>query len=272
MTITRDVDVASRADRMLAYEHATRTVLPTRTHTLIRVDGKAFHTFTRGMDRPFDQPFTDAMTATAVALAQQVDGAIAAYVQSDEISVLTSDLRGSHTQPWLGGVVAKIVSLTAAIATAEFGRAYAHPDGRGPALFDSRVFTINDPVDVADYFTHRHTDARRNALAMICDTHLGKKQTIGLGTRARLDLLDAAGVNLDGFPPGNLHGRLVTSSLVISDVTYTDKRTGELRTATNVARRVWNVTDAACLASPGTILGMLDAGADGPFPFAGEMA
>ena len=248
--------------RMKELEHATRTVLPARSNTMIRVDGKAFHTYTRGLDSPFDAGFTNAMTATAVAMCEQIDGAVCAYVQSDEISVLIADYQSKNMQAWLGGVHSKVISLTAAIATAEFNRAHTHPTGRGPALFDSRAFTIDDPSDVTGYFVWRQRDARRNAISMISDTHLGKKATIGVDTEGRISMLAAAGVQLTDFPEGNLTGRLITPVTTIGEVTFTHKRTGVTETVTDVARTVWTPVPAPDFRDRDVILSLLPARPD----------
>ena len=68
-------------DRMKAdYERRTRILLPRRTYTLIRVDGKSFHTYTRGCERPFDSGLMEDMDATALALCENMEGAQLAFV------------------------------------------------------------------------------------------------------------------------------------------------------------------------------------------------
>ncbi len=37
------------------YENRTRFSLPRRTYSIIRIDGKAFHSYTKGLKRPFDE-------------------------------------------------------------------------------------------------------------------------------------------------------------------------------------------------------------------------
>lgn len=75
-------------DRMKGYEVACRTALPKRMPVIIRVDGKAFHSYTRGLKRPFDEHFIGAMDDVARALCSEIHGAVLAYVQSDEVSIL----------------------------------------------------------------------------------------------------------------------------------------------------------------------------------------
>jgi tRNA(His) 5'-end guanylyltransferase len=98
-------------------EHAHRTHLPSGSYAVIRVDGKGFSKYTRNLVHPFDPGFSADMQATALFLAQQVQGAVAAYTQSDEISVVLSAPAAPETETWFGGQVQKIVSITAALAT-----------------------------------------------------------------------------------------------------------------------------------------------------------
>src|SRR5690348_11584910 len=146
------------------YENRTRLLLPRRTYTLIRVDGKAFHTYTRGCARPYDLDLMADMDATAVALCRQVAGARLAFVRSDEISLLLTDFGTAQTDAWFEGSVQKMASVSASIATAAFNRsrltrmereAWMETD---PALFDSRVWTIPERGEVFNYFVWRQQD------------------------------------------------------------------------------------------------------------------
>lgn len=51
----------SLGDRMKQYENVSRVYLTRRTPVIIRIDGKAFHVFTRGMRKPFDRILVSAM-------------------------------------------------------------------------------------------------------------------------------------------------------------------------------------------------------------------
>ena len=73
------------------YEGRSRTFLTRRTPVIIRLDGKAFHTYTRGLDKPFDEGLIEDMQQAAIYLCQNIQGAKCAYVQSDEISILVTD-------------------------------------------------------------------------------------------------------------------------------------------------------------------------------------
>lgn len=180
----------SLGDRMKEqYENRTRYFLPRRTYTIIRLDGKAFHTFTKGFDRPYDAKITAWMDYTAMQLCKEIQGVRFAYTQSDEISLLLTDFEGPQTEAWFDGNIQKIVSVAASIATAAFNDAMttdlwdkANDDiklakvGINFANFDARVFTIPDATEVANYFIWRQQDAVRNSIQMLAQSLFSHKE------------------------------------------------------------------------------------------------
>ena len=108
-------------DRMKLYEgmEAGRRFMPLLP-VLARIDGRSFHSFTRGMDRPFDAVFSNAMVDTTAALVRET-GACMGYTQSDEITLAWySD--NPKTQIWFDGRIAKMTSQLGAQATLIFYR------------------------------------------------------------------------------------------------------------------------------------------------------
>ena len=100
-------------------ERQFRTHLTPGLPAVIRLDGRAFHSYTKGLQRPFDERFVEDMDAVAVELAQQIDGVRLVYTQSDEISLLLTDRADDAVQGFMfGGQVQKLTSISAAIATA----------------------------------------------------------------------------------------------------------------------------------------------------------
>ncbi|MEV5211262.1 tRNA(His) guanylyltransferase Thg1 family protein [Micromonospora sp. NPDC053740] len=236
--MTTDTD--SLGDRMKGYERATLTLLPRRTYTIIRVDGRAFHSYLRGADKPYDQQFMADMDAVAQALCQEVSGAVFAYTQSDEISLLACDFATPGTQPWFGGVAAKVVSITAAVATATLN---ARRPGR-TALFDSRVFTIADPREVANYFIWRQRDCVRNSITMAAQALFSHKRLHGVNTSQMQELLwSGHGVNWNDYPDGCKRGRVAVKRSGEREVTFTHKRTQEVETV-QALRSWWEVEPA----------------------------
>jgi tRNA(His) 5'-end guanylyltransferase len=200
---------------MKAYETPTRQVLPRRTYTIIRVDGRAFHTYLRQAKRPFDYGVMQAINLVAVALCSQISGTVFSYQQSDEVSLLLTDFATFQTEPWFGGNVQKIASSAAALATATFndrartipGLVQALPPH--PAMFDGRVFTIPSAVEVANYFLWRQRDAVRNSIAMAAQACFSHSRLHGLNGDQMQELLwQEAGINWNDYPEGARRGRI----------------------------------------------------------------
>ena len=245
----------SLGDRMKGhYENRTRFLLPRRTYTILRIDGKAFHAYTKGCERPFDALLAEDMDSTAVALCKQIEGAQLAYVQSDEISLLLTDFADNQTQAWFDGNLQKLVSISASMATAHFNsfRWQRRPlEERGAsdspdllqeaiAYFDSRAFTIPDPAEVENYFIWRQQDATRNSVSMTAQTHIPHERLQGKTSDEMQEMLwQECGINWNDMPSGFKRGRCVVRETVTQDRDYMDKRTGETRTAQGVERHTW---------------------------------
>ena len=233
-------DRTALGDRMKGYEQATRYVLPRRTYAVIRVDGKAFHAYLRGAQRPFDADFMAHMDGVAADLCKEVAGAALAFTHSDEVSVVVTDFGSEHTEPWLGGVVQKFASIAAAVATAALNE--RRPGAR--ALFDGRVFTLPSAVEVANYLIWRQRDCVRNSISMAAQAHFPHKRLQDLNGDQMQELLWAErGVNWNDYPAGARRGRICRRVTGERDVTYTDKRTGEV--VSTRALRSWWETAAA---------------------------
>lgn len=198
----------SLGDRMKGqYENRTRFSLPRRTYTIIRCDGKAFHTFTRHCQKPYDMNLVLAMDAAMLALVREAQGVAFAYVQSDEISVLLTDFAINTTEAWFDGNVQKIVSVAASVATAAFNAAYAGSQ-TASAHFDARVFTIPDRVEVENYFIWRQQDATRNSISGLAQAHFSQKQLHGVNNAGMQDLLMLEkGINWNDRPAEEKRGR-----------------------------------------------------------------
>jgi len=193
------------------YEQRTRTLLPRRTYTIIRLDGKAFHTFTAKMARPYDPGFILAMDETTKFLCENIQGCKLGYVQSDEISLLLTDFDKITTDAWFDGQVQKIVSVSASIATAKFnqqvGKSFVSP--KGLAFFDSRVWTIPDPIEVENYFVWRQKDAMRNSISMHAQALYSHEELNGKSQSDMHDMIHAKGENWNDLPDGFKRGRTV---------------------------------------------------------------
>jgi tRNA(His) guanylyltransferase len=233
-------DKTALGDRMKAYEATYRALLPRRTYTLLRLDGRAFHSYLRGATKPFDETFMADMDAVAEALCDEIAGAVFAYTQSDEISVLVTDFSSIGTEPWFGGVVAKQLSVSASLATAVLNE--RRPGKR--ALFDARLFTLADPVEVANYFLWRQRDCVRNSISMAAQARFSHKQLHGVSTGQMQELLwSEHGINWNDYPDGCKRGRVAQRRTGERAVEYIDKRSRQA--VSTMAVRSWWETGAA---------------------------
>lgn len=202
------------------YEVRSQFYLPRRGYQLLRLDGRAFHTYTREMERPFDSLLSSVMDETAAYLCKNITGAKFAYVQSDEISILVTDFDKLDTQAWFDGNIQKIVSISAAMATAEFNRLMynAKPEYMNAgkvALFDSRVWMISDPYEVENVFLWRQQDAQRNSVSMAAQSMFSHKQLHGKNVAVMKQMMLDNGVNWDEeYPVGFRNGRCVVRKTV----------------------------------------------------------
>jgi tRNA(His) guanylyltransferase len=196
-------------DRMKRYENVTRYSLPPRTYTILRVDGRAFHTWTKKLKRPYDKDFMACMDATAIALCGAISGSQFAFAQSDEISLLATDFADIKTQAWFDGVIQKWASVAASVATTAFNFQATMWGWKGDATFDARVFTIPDPVEVENYFIWRQKDAVRNSVTMLAQAYASHKQLQGKDVPARHEIIYEAGDNWAKHPANFKHGRII---------------------------------------------------------------
>lgn len=109
----------------LYYEQIPQTKLLRRTPVAIRIDGKAFHTFTKGFRKPFDDVLIKSMQETAKYLCENIQSCVLGYTQSDEITLILIDYKNLNTSAWFDYKVQKICSIAASMATMVFNRVFA---------------------------------------------------------------------------------------------------------------------------------------------------
>lgn len=192
----------SLGDRMKNYyENRSRHYLTRRTPVIIRLDGKAFHTFTRHCLKPFDTHFAHAMDSTAHFLLCNIQGAKMAYVQSDEISILVTDFDKLETDAWFDYNIQKMCSVSAAMASTYFS-VMGNPCPSHPqklAYFDSRVFNI-PKEEVVNYFRWRYMDWLRNSIQMLAQSLYSHKELAGKKKADLHEMCFQKGVNWADSP------------------------------------------------------------------------
>lgn len=118
------MDTSDFAKRMKEYEDVRKDYLTKRVPVMIRIDGKAFHTFTRGLAKPFDNILIEAMQQTMKYLCENISGCVLGYTQSDEITLLLIDYKSMAQGAWFGYVKRKVETISASMATMAFNKFY----------------------------------------------------------------------------------------------------------------------------------------------------
>jgi tRNA(His) guanylyltransferase len=173
------------------YENRYRFYLTRRTPVIIRLDGKAFHTFTKGCDKPFDKLLMDCMDHSTKRLCENIQGFKFAYVQSDEVSILLTDDDNLETEAWYDYNKSKIESVSASMMTAYFN---AYFNDAKLAFFDARSFNI-PKEEVVNYFLWRAQDWNRNSLTMYTSAFYSHNELMNKRKEDKHEMLYKIGKN-----------------------------------------------------------------------------
>lgn len=221
----------SLGDRMKGfYEERAKTKLVRRMPVIIRLDGRAFHTFTKGFAKPFDKRMLETMQETTLELCKNIQGCVFGYTQSDEITLILVDYNGIDVSAWYDYEVQKMCSVAASMATLYFNRIFRHkiyefvnehvkvindPKTYGEelsksvedllksynasiemgAMFDARCFNV--PInDVCNCVLWRQKDATRNSINSLGQAWFKHKELEGKNTNQVQDMLfEKYGIN-----------------------------------------------------------------------------
>lgn len=214
------------------YEQIPKTKLMRRTPVAIRIDGKAFHTFTKGFQKPFDEVLIKSMQKTMKYLCENIQGCVLGYHQSDEITLILVDYKNLNSDAWFDYEVQKMCSIAASMATMAFNRffvnechqwfgnnidwsdidvvaadenikklfnAYTKACEKG-AMFDARVFNI-PKEEVMNLLYWRQLDATRNSIQMVGQANFSHNQLHGKNCSNIQDMLMLEkGINWNDYP------------------------------------------------------------------------
>lgn len=207
------------------YEQIPKTKLIRRTPVIIRIDGKAFHTFTRGFKRPFDEILIKTMQETTKYLCENIQGCVLGYTQSDEITLVLVDYQRFETSAWFDYEVMKMCSISASMATMAFNDAFRRNyceyftflsddefDNQEEylvtlcramntgAMFDARVFNI-PKEEVTNCIYWRQLDATRNSIQMVGQANFSHTELQYKSCNMIQDMLmTQKGINWNDFP------------------------------------------------------------------------
>ena len=213
------------------YEQVPKTRLVRRMPVAIRIDGKAFHSFTRGFEKPFDCILIKSMQDTMKYLCENIQGCVLGYHQSDEITLILVDYKNLNSSAWFDYEVQKMCSIAASMATMKFNQVFhKHAEEyvsdmawanevEGPldeeestycrrlldaiekgAMFDARVFNI-PKEEVTNLIYWRQLDATRNSIQMVGQANFSHKELHGKSCNMIQDMLMVQkGINWNDFP------------------------------------------------------------------------
>ena len=214
------MDKTSLGDRMKTYEKAPAVNLMRKTPVIMRLDGKAFHTYTRHplftQEGTFSPTLRQCFAYATQKLMNQIQGSRLAYMQSDEVSILITDWRKVTSDAWFNYGTQKMVSVAVSMFTVYFNdymrtlleqyAQYAYPQD---AFFDARVFNL-PPHEVINYFIWRQQDAIRNSIQMLGRSKFSHKQMDGKNTDQVQDMLMAVhNVNWNDTPTAFKRGHCI---------------------------------------------------------------
>lgn len=192
----------SFGDRLKAVEAVyAKAVIDPEKPFCVRLDGKAFHTYTKGLKRPYDKRLSDAMVQTMNYLMEKTEARLG-YTQSDEISLVFYKLNPSQQQ-YLGGRVQKMTSIFAAMATAKFNQlvSLTIPEKVDTlALFDARVWSVDSLNDAAEVIVWRQEDAIKNAISMAAHSEFSNKELHKKNSKEKIEMLASKGLMWDNYP------------------------------------------------------------------------
>lgn len=224
-------------DRMKMLEHLRTVMLMPDLPILMRLDGRSFHTYTRGFARPYDTRMSNLMADTMVALATEFK-VTTAYTQSDEITLCIvpkgydPEVKHQYEMPF-GGRAAKLESLSASFAGGYFNlQALTRiPERAGRvAQFDCRVWQVPSLDEAANVFLWRELDAQKNSVAMLARCHFSDRELHGKGRADMKEMLRAAGQPWEDMPAGFRRGTYWKrgATLSIPDLLEVENRPGVL--------------------------------------------
>lgn len=208
------------------YEQVSKTTLLRRMPVAIRIDGKAFHTFTRGFEKPFDTLLVNVMQQTTKKLCENIQNCVFGYTQSDEITLILVDYKDINTAAWFNYEIQKLCSISSSMTTLYFNKFfkqsveefdinfiiqekevdnykllsnYKQALNTG-AMFDSRCFNI-PKEEVCNLIYWRQLDATRNSIQMVGQANFSHKELQGLTCNKIQDkLLTEKDINWNNYP------------------------------------------------------------------------
>lgn len=193
-------------DRLKTYERIeTDQRFPPNTYLYVRIDGRSFSKFTKGLTRPYDERLSNLMKEVTAALVKEFQ-AVIGYTQSDEISLIIANPyeSGCIFQGKKQKLVSTIASFTSAVFNAKLATAIPEKDplltGKFPS-FDCRIFPVQTKEEATNAILWREHDAIKNSVSMTAYHYFSHKTLHGCNTAVMKDMLKTqANVIWDDYP------------------------------------------------------------------------
>ena len=249
------MDTSALAKRMKKYEAVPKNTLMRRTPVIIRVDGRAFHTFTKGFQKPFDDVLMRVMQDTMKYLCENIQGCVFGYTQSDEITLILIDYKKLNSEAWFDYEVQKMCSIVASMATMAFNRFFMYEyeefnrwiyegsptdeDKRlndvyynamcKGAMFDARAFNL-PKEEVTNNIYWRQLDASRNSIQMVGQANFSHRELLNKTCDQIQDMLmTQRGINWNGMGTSYKRGRCCVRNRRLISTSVDGTETREIR-------------------------------------------
>jgi tRNA(His) 5'-end guanylyltransferase len=207
-------------DKIKAYERDAETRPSGNLPIIVRLDGKNFSKWTKGLAKPYDTCMSEIMRDVTTALVQYCNSTIS-YTQSDEISlVITRNSGGGEL--FFGGRYQKLASVLASLATYTFNQLVSErmPSKKGKmALFDARVFEVPSIEDAVNVLEWRADDCRRNSVSCLAQTKFSHKELQLKNVGEMKGMLKAVGASWDDTPEFYRNGYYVKRTKTLEKFT-----------------------------------------------------
>lgn len=189
-------------DRIKGYESQTTSIkLIDRLPIIVRLDGRSFSSFTKGLAKPFDERLSRLMIETTKYLVSEVN-ANCGYTQSDEITlVIYNDSYDSEVL--FNRKLLKMTSILASMATGFFVKNlndYLPEKAHLIPNFDCRIFNVPDISEAANCVLWREMDATRNSISMASECYCSHGELEGKNSTEKQEMLFAKGINWNDYP------------------------------------------------------------------------
>jgi tRNA(His) 5'-end guanylyltransferase len=218
-------EIENLGNKYKKYESEYLLLLDKTKYSILRVDGNAFHTYTKKFNKPFDEKIANAMIYATKEWIKKFNGIIG-YTQSDEATIVLPRYdKESLSELPFSGKVNKLITLSSSYFTLMFNKFMKTTDSS--PIFDCRIFQVETKEDVLECLRWRHLDSYRNGITCLARSIVGHKVLEKLGTKQRQEIIK----NKDDFVIYKnhhvLHGTFILKQLNANKKRYIDFVFGE---------------------------------------------